>query len=370
MSLPQLEALLQEAAGLPKVPLQAALAYKTHLEGLVLRVNQTLAAHPQIQRLIGYNPLALMYNNHYHHARFMANVFRFNASALLVKTVIWAYRTYHNHGFAYDYFALELAAWQEAVGALLAPSQAETILQVYRWLLEHHEQWRQLAAQPVAAPLAGSTTWEAARRQFLDALLRGDSKACLELGSRLTKTPKGLEDFYLEILQPCMYEIGRLWEEGEISVAQEHLASALVARLMAVLYPALEVVQPPKGRAVVTAAPNEFHETGARCVADLLGLDGWEISYLGANTPTPELLGYLRQARPHLLAISVAMPFNLDLTQEMVAAVKENPEFREVKIMVGGLAFAPLPDLWQALGADGYAADAREAVNLARSWYA
>lgn len=369
MSFPRLEKLLQEAAGLPKVSPEAALAYKAQLEGLVIRVNQSLAAHPQIQRLIGYNPLALMSNNHYHHARFMANVFRFNAYALLVKTVIWAYRTYHNHGFAYDYFALELAAWQEAISALLAPSQAETILQVYRWLLDHHEQWQQLAGQPVATPLAGSTTWEAVRRQFLDALLRGDSRVCLELGSRLTRTPRGLEDFYLEILQPCMYEIGRLWEEGEISVAQEHLASALVARLMAVLYPALEIVQPPKGRAVVTAAPNEFHETGARCVADLLGLDGWEISYLGANTPTTELLRYLRQVRPHLLAISVAMPFNLDLTQEMVAAVREDPEFHRIKIMVGGLAFAPLPEIWQELEADGYAPDARGAVALARSWY-
>jgi len=51
-----------------------------------------------------------MYDNHLNHARFMANVFRFNAYTLLVKTVIWVYRSYHSHGFSFDYFPVELAA--------------------------------------------------------------------------------------------------------------------------------------------------------------------------------------------------------------------------------------------------------------------
>jgi len=166
-----------------------------------------------------------------------------------------------------------------------------------------------------------------------------------------------------------MYAIGRLWERGEISVAQEHLASALVARLMAVSYPNLEIVPSPKGRAVVTAAPNEFHETGARCVADLLALDGCEIHYLGANTPPAELRRYLRQIKPDLLAISVAMPFNLDSTQELVTAIKEDNTLKSLKVMVGGLAFAELPELWQLTMADGYAPDAKGAVALPRSWW-
>jgi len=63
-----------------------------------------------VHRLIGYNPLRMMYDNHLNHARFMANVFRFNAYTLLVKTVIWVYRSYHSHGFSFDYFPVELAA--------------------------------------------------------------------------------------------------------------------------------------------------------------------------------------------------------------------------------------------------------------------
>lgn len=363
-----LEALVQETAGLPPVSGASALAYKAKLEALVARVNLILEAHPRVLRLVGYNPLTMMHDNHRNHARFMANVFQFQAWPLLVKTVFWAYRTYHNHGFSYDYFPVELAAWQQAVAELMPPPAAAAILPVYRWLLQHHEDWVRMAAVSVASPPPGDATWQVARQRFLAALLAGDSRSCLQLGGQLAKTPAGLETFYLEILQPCLYEIGRLWEQGEISVAQEHLASALVARLMAVLYPSLELVQPPKGRAVVTAAPNEFHETGARCVADLLSLDGWEIDYLGANTPQGELLAYLHRRRPDLLAISVAMTFNLDLTQEVVTAIRQDSDLKNLKVMVGGLAFELQPELWQATGADGYAPDAKKAVVLARSW--
>jgi len=364
-----LEQLLQEAKALPTVDAAAVQAYRGATESMVEQVNRIMVLHPQVHRLIGYNPLKMMFDNHLNHARFMANVFRFHAMELLVKTVIWVYRAYRHHGFEYDYFPAELSAWQQAVQTHLDPASSQAILAVYHWMLDRHADMVRLSQEPVQTESDLDPALASQRHTFLQALLQGDSRTCLEIGGKLTKTPAGLQTFYLEIIQPCMYEVGQLWEEGEISVAQEHLASALVARLMAVLYPPLEVVQHPKGRAVITAAPNEFHETGARCVADLLGLDGWRLDYLGSNTPSVDLLKHLLQTRPQLLAISVAMPFNLDITTDVVALIREQTELADLKIMVGGLAFALVPEMWQITGADGYAPHARGAVDLARTWF-
>lgn len=361
--------LIQEAQALPRVSQEAAREYREKTDILVDWVNRTMGEQAQIERLIGYNPLSVMHDNHYNHARFMANVFRFNAFELLAKTVVWVYRTYRAHGFDYDYFPLELSAWQQAVTAHLDASQTRAILAIYQWLLDRHQDMVKLSQQPPQEAAVFDPAWQATRRVFLQALLEGDSKKCLALGQKIARDRAGLETFYLEVIQPCMYDVGRLWEQGEISVAQEHLASAIIARQMAILQPALEMLQEPKGRAVVTAAPNEYHETGARCVADLLALDGWEIDYLGANTPQDELLKYLLQTKPNLLALSVAMPFNLDITNEAVAAVKEQPELAGIRVMVGGLAFAMVPELWQLTGADGYAPHAKAAVELARTWW-
>lgn len=361
--------LILEAEKLPAVKLEAVGAYEAHLQAMVDWVNENLETRPDIHRLIGHNPLDMMRTNHENHARFMVNVFKYTTYELLVKVVVWVYRTYHAHGFDFDYFPVELAAWKNAVTARLDPSQTQEIADIYQWLMDHHQDFMRLAEESPEQVPDTDPAFRDAREAFLQALLDGNSQKCLAIAEEVAKTGKGLETLYVEVIQPCLYEIGRLWEQNEISVAQEHLATAIVGRLMANIFPRLQMVPDAKGRAVVTAATNEFHETGARCVADLLELDGWEVDYLGANTPSDELLRYLEQVNPAILLVSVAMPFNIDPTCQMLAKILESPKLSNLRIMVGGLAFASAPDLWLITGAHGYAPDAKGAVNLARAWW-
>jgi methanogenic corrinoid protein MtbC1 len=327
-----------------------------------------MESYPGISQIIGYNPLSTMFNNHHNHARFMANVFRFNAFDLLARMVVWVYRTYHAHGFSFDYFPMELCAWQKSVAAHLEVHQSQAINAIYQWMLDRHQDMVQLSQEPVHEQSPLDPAWQSTRDDFLQALLHGDSKSCLSIRKTVAKTPVGLQTFYLEIIQPCMYEIGILWERSEITVAQEHLASAIVGRLMAVLHPSPELLQQTKGTAVVTTVSNELHEIGARCVADLLALDGWQIKYLGANTPPDELIKFLFDLKPNLLALSVTMPFNLDVTQDLITNIRNQPEMVDLKVMVGGQAFNLVPELWKITGADGYAPNAQRAVELARNW--
>jgi MerR family transcriptional regulator, light-induced transcriptional regulator len=361
--------LIKEAKELPVVGQKAAEAYEAHLQAMIDRVNTKMEMHPDIHRLIGHNPLDMMRTNHQNHARFMVSVFKYHAHELLVKVVLWVYRTYHAHGFDFDYFPVELTAWQDAVTAHLDPSQTPEIAAIYQWLIDHHRILAKLAQErPEPAPEADPEL-QNARETFLQALLDGNSQKCLAIAEEIAKTAKGLETLYVAVIQPCLYKIGRLWERDEISVAQEHLATATVGRLMATIFPHLQAIPEAKGRAVVTAATNEFHETGARCVADLLELDGWEVHYLGANTPSDELIRYLKEVQPTILLVSVAMPFNIDPACQMLAKILEAPDLADLSIMVGGLAFVSAPDLWQITGAHGYAADAKGAVALARTWW-
>jgi methanogenic corrinoid protein MtbC1 len=120
---------------------------------------------------------------------------------------------------------------------------------------------------------------------------------------------------------------------------------------------------------VVTTVSEEFHELGAWMVADLLALDGWEVSYLGANTPAEDLLDMLCNRKPDLLALSSAMPFNLDRVHESIQALRARVELEAMRIMVGGRVFRSMEDLWRLTGADGWARDAQEAAALAARWW-
>lgn len=68
-----------------------------------------------------------------------------------------------------------------------------------------------------------------------------------------------------------------------------------------------------------------------------------------------------------LLAISATLPDQLEESRSLINAVHENNKFTNLKIMVGGRLFLQSNDLWQKIGADGFAIDAKEAVKVADS---
>jgi methanogenic corrinoid protein MtbC1 len=244
-------------------------------------------------------------------------------------------------------------------------------LPLYDALLESHEAMVSYSAQETkdAGFVDGSSGLTETARLFRDALLSGDHRACLDLASRKVTSGEDLEVFYLEIIQPAMYSIGILWERGEISVAEEHLASAIVARVMASLYAWVLRSQGRYGKAIVSAAPNEYHEIGARMVADLLEQDGWSVEYLGSDMEPRSLLERVEKTRPFLLALSVAMSFNLHQAQGIIRDIRRKFPHERIKIMVGGQVFEKIPDFWEAMGADGYASDASDAARLAHAWW-
>jgi MerR family transcriptional regulator, light-induced transcriptional regulator len=210
--------------------------------------------------------------------------------------------------------------------------------------------------------------WQEVRTAYLEAVVAGDTYQARGTAEAAVHGLDDMREFYLEVLQPVMVDIGRLWQRGEISVAQEHLATAIAGRVMASFYVRFMNRKPTKGAAVITAAPNEFHELGARMIADFLEIDGWDTAFLGADTPAEDLIQLLRGRKHELLGISVMMPFNLDKVGSLIAAIRAIPELAALKIMIGGGALNLMPGLKDALRADGFATNAATAVALANQW--
>jgi methanogenic corrinoid protein MtbC1 len=104
-------------------------------------------------------------------------------------------------------------------------------------------------------------------------------------------------------------------------------------------------------------------------LADFLEMEGWNVTYLGANTPNEELLAILKKHKPFMAALSIATVFNLDNACQAIEMIKGDDETRGIKILVGGLAFNGMPRLWINFGADGYAADAEKGALSANAWW-
>lgn len=200
---------------------------------------------------------------------------------------------------------------------------------------------------------------------YLDALRRGDRRAALAVARAALDGGADIRDLYIQVFQHALYEIGRLWESNLLTVAQEHLATAITQSVMAQLAGAVSAA-PPLGRTLVaTCLGGEQHEIGIRMVADMFELEGWEVIYLGANVPAADVVAMLAERRTDLLAISVTLSGHLAAARELIAAVRATPAGAACRIIVGGQPLICLPELYKTLGADLTARDAREALERA-----
>jgi len=165
------------------------------------------------------------------------------------------------------------------------------------------------------------------------------------------------------MIQPALYEVGRLWQENRISVAQEHLATAVSQNVLARAYVQAEFA-PPNGRhAVFACVPGNQHSLGLRILSDIFETTGWEATYLGADVPLPDLIRLLDAQRPQLLALSLSLPAQLAVTRDAIARIRsELGEQQCPEIWVGGLASLSSERLWRIVRADGWAADALHAL--------
>jgi methylmalonyl-CoA mutase cobalamin-binding domain/chain len=109
----------------------------------------------------------------------------------------------------------------------------------------------------------------------------------------------------------------------------------------------------------------ELHEMGVRMVADFFEMDGWDSYYLGANTPPAGVLASLRERPVDVVGISATMTFHVRRVASLIEQIRAADLAYDVKVLVGGYPFNIAPDLWQEIGADGYAASAEHAVDLA-----
>jgi len=148
-----------------------------------------------------------------------------------------------------------------------------------------------------------------------------------------------------------MHELGRLWEKGAITVADEHMATALTHRVLGALRPPAFVDQSFEGeskepRAVLAAVQGEQHALGLRMAADLLEDAGYEAIYLGADVPTGALMQSIEAFSPDLLGLSATMPESAPTLEEVLTAVRgEHPE---LSLLVGGQASGP-PQVGEAM---------------------
>jgi methanogenic corrinoid protein MtbC1 len=194
--------------------------------------------------------------------------------------------------------------------------------------------------------------------EFLAVLDREDKETAVRMVLQLLEAGDvGIVQLYNEVLAPALNDWRCDEEKDSTCVWKEHVRSSIIRTIIELAFPYVLGERDRRGikkkgvSVAVLCPPEELHEIGPRMVADFFTLTGYDVTFVGANTPIDTLILAVDSIKPKYVAISVTNYYNLVALRRAIERIHGVlPE--GTRIIVGGGAFDANPDLVSKIGAD------------------
>jgi excisionase family DNA binding protein len=216
------------------------------------------------------------------------------------------------------------------------------------------------AARAPRTARRGTPVWKTYRNRVRLRLLDGDDSGASSVIEGALVAGASPTDVYVDIIGPVMRDIGAKWEQGSVSVAEEHRATAAARRVIGRVSPRFTKRGRSRGTIVLGTAAGDPHDLPIAMVADVLRGASYDVVELGGNTPIESFVQMAKRVDPKAIGISASTRDSIDAVADTIRALRRARP--HIPILVGGPAFASQADA-TAVGADGWAADARGVVD-------
>jgi len=174
-------------------------------------------------------------------------------------------------------------------------------------------------------------------RRFGEALRAGSSVQSEQVMDEALLAGLSPAAIHALVIEPAMVRIGELWESGAISVADEHLATAISHGVLIRLFDALSIApERSRQRVLLAAVEGQHHVLGLRMVADVLEGAGFDVMFLGANLPVYALRDFVAEHQPAVTGLGFNVATDVIYLLDALIAIHEVS--REPRIMLGGRA--------------------------------
>jgi DNA-binding transcriptional MerR regulator/methylmalonyl-CoA mutase cobalamin-binding subunit len=152
-----------------------------------------------------------------------------------------------------------------------------------------------------------------------------------------------------EVVGPLLARIGEQWAHGKLTPGHEHLATAVIRRVLESIMNAC-AAEKSAPMIVVTTPAGQMHEFGALLVGAAAAALGWRVTYLGTSLPGWDIAGIALSVAADAIALSIVYPADdASLPAELVAL--RDAVGPEMEILVGGRAASNYVESIQAIQA-------------------
>ncbi|MFF5231009.1 B12-binding domain-containing protein [Dactylosporangium sp. NPDC000521] len=165
-------------------------------------------------------------------------------------------------------------------------------------------------------------------------------------------------DVLLDVVGRAQEQVGLRWAEGSWTVAHEHAATAISESVALAVGARIPAPADPLGHVILACAEREWHGLPARLVGYCLQAAGWRTTFLGASMPARQFARFLDDVDADAVAISCSVAASLPAARRLIDAARE----AGLPVLVGGGVFGSDDTRARALGASGWAKDARDAA--------
>jgi MerR family transcriptional regulator, light-induced transcriptional regulator len=153
-------------------------------------------------------------------------------------------------------------------------------------------------------------SWDQQRERLFETLVAGDELESRAIVDRLHELNVPLLELCEELLGPAIGMVGDAWHRGDVSVAVEHRATAIVERILARV--STNPRGRPRGTVAVVAAPGDMHSLPGAMAALVLRDDRWKVHHLGSNLPVHEICDFAKEIEADLVVLSLTFQHEHD----------------------------------------------------------
>jgi methylmalonyl-CoA mutase cobalamin-binding domain/chain len=195
--------------------------------------------------------------------------------------------------------------------------------------------------------------------------LTGNGPAVLELTNAGLTTGLTPESMLFDALIPALEEVGARFERGDFFVPEMLIAGRAMAGALDILRPLLaETGVESVGTFLMGTVKGDVHDIGKNLVNIMLEGAGFTVIDLGVQVAPERFVDAVREHRPDIVGFSAFLTTTMPMFKANINALTKAGLRDDVIVMVGG---APVTQEYaDAVGADGYAADASTAVKRAK----
>jgi 5-methyltetrahydrofolate--homocysteine methyltransferase len=195
------------------------------------------------------------------------------------------------------------------------------------------------------------------------ALIKGDRDRVVALTTAAIKEGVKAKDILEKGLIAGMDVVGRRFKANEVYVPEVLIAARAMHGGMAILQPELVAAGvKPIGTVVLGTVKGDLHDIGKNLVGMMLTGGGLKVVDIGIDASPDKFVQAVKAEKAEVCAMSALLTTTMPQMAEVVKALKASGV--KVKTMIGG---APVTQSYaDEIGADGYAADAASAADLAK----